>query len=239
MCGDSTKESDVNKLMNGDKADILFTSPPYNVGNCHNFRGVKKKMYETYTDNQIDYSNFLKNCIDNIISYTNYQFINIQMLANNKIDFIEFLYYYKNNLVDIAIWDKIHGTPCMEPQLMNSAFEFVIILNEKNNPSKKIKSGTNFRGNIDNIFRLNPRGKKEDIQKTHGAVYPVEFALFFIETFSKNSVVDLFLGSGTTLIACEKTNRICYGMELDTKYCDVIIERWEQFTGQKAKKCGQ
>ena len=46
----------------------------------------------------------------------------------------------------------------------------------------------------------------------------------------------MFLGSGTTLIACEKTNRICYGMELDTKYCDVIIERWEQFTGQKAKK---
>ena len=136
----------------------------------------------------------------------------------------------------MAIWDKIHGTPCMEPQLMNSAFEFVIILNEKNNPSKKIKSGTNFRGNIDNIFRLNPRGKKEDIQKTHGAVYPVEFALFFIETFSKNSVVDLFLGSGTTLIACEKTNRVCYGMELDTKYCDVIIERWEQFTGQKAKR---
>ena len=53
-----------------------------------------------------------------------------------------------------------------------------------------------------------------------------------------NSVYDCFMGTGTTLIACEKTNRICYGMELDTKYCDVIIERWEQFTGQKAVKCG-
>ena len=51
-------------------------------------------------------------------------------------------------------------------------------------------------------------------------------------------VLDVFLGSGSTLIACEKTNRICYGMELDTKYCDVIIERGEQFTGQKAKKWG-
>ena len=51
-------------------------------------------------------------------------------------------------------------------------------------------------------------------------------------------ILDTYLGSGTTLIACEKTNRICYGMELDTKYCDVIIERWEQFTNQKAKKCG-
>ena len=63
-----------------------------------------------------------------------------------------------------------------------------------------------------------------------------------IENAIKNSskkneiVLDIFLGSGSTLIACEKTNRICYGMELDTKYCDVIIERWEQFTGQKATK---
>ena len=63
-----------------------------------------------------------------------------------------------------------------------------------------------------------------------------------IENAIKNSskkneiVLDIFLGSGSTLIACEKTNRICYGMELDTKYCDVIIERWQQFTGQKATK---
>ena len=60
----------------------------------------------------------------------------------------------------------------------------------------------------------------------------------FIKDYSKkdNIIIDLYLGSGSTLIACEKTNRICYGMELDTKYCDVIIERWEQFTGQKAIK---
>ena len=63
-----------------------------------------------------------------------------------------------------------------------------------------------------------------------------------IENGIKNSsklnmiVLDLFLGSGSTLIAAEKLNRKCYGMELDEKYCDVIIERWEQFTGQTAEK---
>ena len=64
--------------------------------------------------------------------------------------------------------------------------------------------------------------------------------LWVLERFNlkPDIVLDIFLGSGSTLIACEKTNRTCYGMELDTKYCDVIIERWEQFTGQKAKKCG-
>ena len=62
----------------------------------------------------------------------------------------------------------------------------------------------------------------------------------FIEKYSKenNTIIDLYLGSGSTLIAAEKLNRKCYGMELDEKYCDVIIERWEQFTGQKAIKNG-
>ena len=67
---------------------------------------------------------------------------------------------------------------------------------------------------------------------------PVELAVMAIENIiEKNKIVlDLFLGSGSTLIAAEKLKRKCYGMELDEKYCDVIIERWEQFTGQKAEK---
>ena len=73
-------------------------------------------------------------------------------------------------------------------------------------------------------------------------LHPTQKPIALVERAINNSsqandiLLDLFLGSGSTLIACEKTNRICYGMELDNKYCDVIIERWEQFTGQKAKK---
>ena len=74
--------------------------------------------------------------------------------------------------------------------------------------------------------------------KVHPTQKPIKLYLWLINEFSKkgDKILDCHLGSGTTLIACEKTNRICYGMELDTKYCDVIIERWEQFTGQKATK---
>ena len=74
--------------------------------------------------------------------------------------------------------------------------------------------------------------------KLHPTQKPLALPIRAIENSSKTKdiVLDIFLGSGSTLIACEKTNRICYGMELDTKYCDVIIERWEQFTGQKATK---
>ena len=74
--------------------------------------------------------------------------------------------------------------------------------------------------------------------KPHPTMKPVEMLNVLLNKFKHNLIVDLFLGSGSTLIAAEKLNRKCYGMELDEKYCDVIIERWEQFTGQKAIKNG-
>ena len=79
--------------------------------------------------------------------------------------------------------------------------------------------------------------KKPNNSSLHPTMKPVELIVNAIINSSKTNqmVVDLFLGSGSTLIACEKTNRICYGMELDTNYCDVIITRWEEYTGQKAK----
>ncbi len=82
---------------------------------------------------------------------------------------------------------------------------------------------------------MNPIGKKDPLAKDHGAVFPVAFAEHFAEHFAENSVMDLFGGSGSTLIACEKTNRKCFMMELDHKYCDVILARWEKYTGKIAE----
>ena len=74
--------------------------------------------------------------------------------------------------------------------------------------------------------------------KEHPASYPVALPSEYIEACSKKNhgVLDTFLGSGSTLIACEKTGRKCYGMEIDPHYCDVIVKRWEEFTGNKAEK---
>ena len=79
---------------------------------------------------------------------------------------------------------------------------------------------------------------KDRSVKEHKYSKKQEVLIPYIENISSKGdiILDVFLGSGSILIACEKTNRVCYGMELDTKYCDVIIERWEQFTGQKAKR---
>ena len=75
----------------------------------------------------------------------------------------------------------------------------------------------------------------EKKNRVHPTQKPIELLVWVLEKVDKNIILDPFLGSGSTLIACEKTNRVCYGMELDPHYCDVIINRWEQYTGKKAK----
>tara|TARA_R100000655_G_scaffold19662_1_gene40900 strand:+ start:3002 stop:4078 length:1077 start_codon:yes stop_codon:yes gene_type:complete len=75
----------------------------------------------------------------------------------------------------------------------------------------------------------------EKKNRVHPTQKPIELIVWVLEKVNEKIILDPFLGSGSTLIACEKTNRVCYGMELDPHYCDVIINRWEQYTGKEAK----
>lgn len=241
MCGDSTNDKDVKKLMFREKADITFTSPPYNLGDNAALRGKnasgEKSAYRTKSDHKTsdEYLNFLKKVTSNAMDSSHIAFINIQCLAGNKLVVPEFWHFFKDNLVDILIWDKEHAQPAQAEHVLNSVFEFVFAFTNDDNRTRSIDTGLPFRGTIDNIFRLNPAGKKDPLAKDHRAVFPVQFAEFFIESFSKESVLDIFGGSGSTMIAAEKTGRKCFMMEIDPHYCDVIIKRWEEFTGQKAK----
>ena len=79
----------------------------------------------------------------------------------------------------------------------------------------------------------------EKKNRVHPTQKPVDLFLWVLKKIDSKAVLDPFLGSGSTLIACEKTNRKCYGMELDPHYCDVIVKRWEEFTGKKAELYGK
>jgi DNA modification methylase len=88
----------------------------------------------------------------------------------------------------------------------------------------------------DNVVRFSTAGASRDNLIKHPAPYHKDLPLYYINLLTDEGdiVLDPFLGSGTTLIACEKLQRFCYGIELDPKYCDVIIKRWQQFTGKEA-----
>lgn len=235
MCGDSTDEETVAKLMNGEKADIAFSSPPYNAGTTATETAMgKTTKYNGNDDNksEAEYIDFLNAYIKQAIEQSEYVFMNVQSISSNKLALIDVLYHNKDIYADTIIWDKIHGQPAMAENVMNSVFEYVHIFSRKAN---RAVGTVQFRGTVDNILHLQPQ-RKNEYSDIHNATFSVEFASHFIRNFAKESVLDQFGGTGTTLIACEQLNRTCYMMELDPKYCDVIIARWEMLTGEKAVK---
>lgn len=235
MCGDSTKINDVEKLMGTEKANILFTSPPYNAGKTPTEEKANKNSKYINNDdnkNEEEYKKFLVDFTLNSLKICDYSFVNIQSLSNNKLSLIDYLYEMKEYYADTIIWDKINSQPAMANNVLNSVFEYVHVFSHKHNRAIGSKQ---FRGTLDNIVHIKKQQKNE-YYKIHNATFPIEFAEYFIKNFSNESVVDLFGGVGTTLIVCEQLKRKCFMMELEPKYVDAIIDRWEKFTGQEAVK---
>ena len=239
MCGDSTSIDAVEQLLNGDEVDFIFTSPPYNAGKSEALSGnthTTDNKYATYKDdkNQDDYLDFLCGFTNAWIWNVKCMAVNIQQLAGNKIAFLKYLHKYKDHFVDMAIWNKGHAAPTLAENVMNSCFEYIIFLAQSENPSRAIP-GAKFRGNVKNVYDGKPN-RNNEFSKVHAATFPVDFPEWAITNFTKKNalVADCFGGTGTTLIACEKLGRHARLMELDPKYCDVIIKRWEDYTGKKA-----
>ena len=236
MCGDSTVITDVEKLMNGEKADISFQSPPYNAAlTPTEFHSGKTSKYANDDDNksQEDYLQFLSSFTEILLSFSKYTFVNLQMLKGNKIAFCEYLNTFKEKLADIIVWDKLTSQPAMAENVLNSEFEFVLVFSEKGN---RVIGTRDFRGTEKNIVHISKQNKNKVAD--HNATFPLEFVAHFIKAFTKGNdlIIDLFGGSGSTLIACEQLKRKCRMMELDEHYCDVILTRWETLTGKQAQR---
>ena len=229
LCGDSTDSDAIAKLMNGKIANLSFTSPPYNAGKSEALSGnthTTDNKYNEYNDNQTqsDYLDLLIGFTNNALMNSEYLICNIQSLAGNKIALIEYLYQYKNQFIDVAIWDKGHGAPAMAENVMTSAWEYMFFISSKENASRAIPNG-NFRGTVPNIYRGKPQ-RNNEFSNVHAATFPIdlpEWALQF--TTEGDIILDQFLGTGTTMVAAHQMKRNCYGMELDPKYCQVIIDR--------------
>jgi DNA modification methylase len=226
LCGDSTDSDQVAKLMNGEKAEIAFTSPPYNAGTTPTEVKMGKSSKYANDDDDKSEQDYLKLLVDftnNTLLFCDYSFINIQSLSGNKIALIDFLYEMKSYYADTMIWQKGNAQPAMANNVLNSQFEYVHCFSHKANRSIGTKQ---FRGTISNVIEISKQTKNK--VKEHNATFPVDFANFFISNFCENSIIDLFCGSGTTMIVAHQLKRKCYGMELDPKYCQVIVDRMKK-----------
>lgn len=240
MCGDSTDKTTVELLMDGNKADICITSPPYGAGdNAHLRKKLSvgysgrdgKTFYNQYKDNKSDWPLLMKSFFDVAQCFSLSQFVNVMMIGDNKKPLIEWLYNNLQFLVDIICWNKHTCPPQIHENVLNNGYEFVFVFDNENG-TRKIRFG-DFRGSKSNFIET--KKQQNEYADIHKAVFGTEFVKTILDINGKaQSVYEPFGGTGTTMIVCEQLNRTCYMMELDPKYCDVIIKRWETQTGKKA-----
>ena len=239
MCGDSTDAGSVALLMGGGMADLCFTSPPYGAGNVaklrdHYVRGADKResFYDQHEDRPDEWANLMRGWYAAAREFCGVLVCNVQMLADNKVAMIEWINELRGDLCDVVVWDKGHGAPQMQSNILNNAFEFIFIIGGNGFRSVPF---ANFHGSVPNVVRVNPKGKNEHAE-IHRAVMPIDLALWAMRDLcgKSSSVYEPFSGSGTTIIAAEQTGRRCYAMELSPQYVDVAVRRWQQFTGKRA-----
>jgi DNA modification methylase len=233
MCGDSTSIDAVERLMDGVKADMVFTSPPYNAdakagqGDIFN----KKKSVKLYADGYSDklpsqeYVDFAASVLETCFAVTDgFIFWNVSYNAKSRFEYIQQIYNRLPYLVEQVCWKKSSTIPFKGSLMRDWEPIYVFSTNKQPVSVKEVTS---------NFWQVSNTGAQAE---NHKACFPVELPQRGIGIVAKNTgvIFEPFGGSGTTAIACEKTDRDCYMMELDPKYCDVIINRWQDFTGQQA-----
>ena len=214
MCGSSFFEEDVKKLLCGEKCELTFTDPPYRLETqgggilkkANSMRQIKENGVDTFEPRELT-----------LYSDTNIYCHNKPLIK----DYIE-LAEINNQPYDLCFYKKMCTVPNYKGHMMTDC-EYIAIIG-KQGPNKGLPKEMYSKCYI---------GKK-DLDNNLSYSKPVELCAKYIHLYGKKNILDLFGGSGSTLIACEQLNRTCYMMELDPKYCDVIIDRWEKFTGEKA-----
>jgi len=225
MCGDSTIFNDIEKLMNGNLANLLLTDPPYNVNYKSKSTNMKIKndnqnedsFYRFLYDSFSNVYSFLKDNASFYVWYASKEVVNFSnSLKNAGFDVKQELIWNKNSLVMSRCDYHYKHEPCLY--------------------GWKASKKHNWYGDRKQTTVVDfDKPLKNDL---HPTMKPVGLFNYQIQNSSKpgDIILDIFAGSGTTLMACEQNNRKAFLMELDPKYIDVIINRWEKFTGKKAEK---
>jgi DNA modification methylase len=248
VCGDSTKKEDVERLMGGEKADMVFTDPPYGIdivkgvtaanGGSKAFGRVRQPGGRTLGVMGGDSGDGPQNLTGRvgepgIVKPRLYY----PVIGDDKP-------FEPAFLLDIAPKTILWGANNYSSKLPDSSGWLVWNkgIGDEATFSACELAWTNIIGHIkqyeyrwSGMIRAGSR-KDELKDRVHPTQKPVGLFVQILQDFEAVITLDLFLGSGSTLIACEKLDRRCYGMEIDEHYCDVIIKRWQDYTGKKAVK---
>ena len=223
LCGDSTDSDAVARLMDGQKADMVFTSPPYNAntkagqGDIFNKKKSVKLYSDGYSDNleSSDYVNFASSVLNNCFLFTDgHIFWNVSYNANSRFEYIQQIQNHLQYLIEQICWKKSSTIPFKGSLMRDWEPIYVFSTNGNMLGLDSVHS---------NHWEVNNTNSQQD---NHKACFPVELPSRAIRLNDSYKVIfEPFTGSGSTMVAAHQLNRKCYGMELDPKYCQVIIDR--------------
>jgi DNA modification methylase len=232
MCGDSTDRETIDTLLDGAKVDMIYTDPPYGMNLDTDYSSMQ---------NHLDFATEKgftggKKYDSGVVDDFNPLMIKTILELGVKETFLWGADYFAElldgkNDGSWVVWDKrANGNDNIEEdyssdRMYGSCFELCWSKNRHKRDIARVKWA--------GVFGTE---QEFDHKRHHPTQKPIKLAEWFLSRYSKDGeiILDLFGGSGSTLIACEQLDRTCYMMELDPKYCDVIIDRWEQLTGEKA-----
>ena len=228
ICGDSTDVAVIDRLMDGVKADMVLSDPPYGMSLDTDFSTIKGSMKSLGRKNHTEGNKYEKVIGDNedfkpeLITtfFANFDYVK-EMFLFGADYFAELL--PDKNKGSWLVWDKRKES---QADAIGSEFELIW----SRNKHKRRMLRHDWFGFLSSENGADARNRVHPTQK------PITLLVDILNQWGKdaNIIVDLYGGSGSTLIACEQLNRKCYMAELDPKYCSVILQRWENFTGQKA-----
>lgn len=215
--------------------DCAVTSPPYNMNlrirnGKHCSRQIVKEISTKYTnfpDNlpMDDYYKLNNKVISELLRICGLVFYNVQFLTGNKSALYKLIGEYHENMKEFIVWDKVNAQPAIGAGVLNSRWEAVLVLQSKEKAiSRKFDTANFGRGELQNLLQIK-RGKK--ITEAHGAVFPTELAETLVSNFvpSEGTVLDPFMGTGTTGVACINTGRNFIGIENDPDYFETARNR--------------
>ena len=223
LCGDSTDSDQVAKLMNGQKADMVFTDPPYGMKLDADYSGMKSEIFKggiggkKYDNIKGDHDDFSEELINTIFACFN----DCKEVFIWGADYFAELLPNKNN-GSWVVWDKrANGNDDINEdkssdKMYGSTFELCWSKNKHKRDIARVKWA--------GIFGMPSQDTKG---RVHPTQKPIELANWFFNKWGNNNdlIADLYLGGGTTMVAAHQLERKCYGMELDPKYCQVIVDR--------------
>lgn len=226
------------KKMEDASIDLVITSPPYNMnlriskGRYHSRQIVKEisTKYTEFSDNlPLEEYNLLHTSIlRELLRVSDLVFYNIQIVTGSKRSIFKMIGEFSDYLKDIIVWDKGHGQPAMQKQVLNKRTELILIFENDYPVSRQFRKRGQFaRGTLDDLWEIKRERSKGE---NHGAVFPQELVATILENFSKEGdiVYDPFMGTGTTAVVAKQLNRKFIGSEISQKYIKIANQRLKE-----------